>query len=63
MKHALKLTRPALSAAALFGLLTLPAWGHDGHGLPNLSHWHGTDVLGFVGAVVVATTVWFKGDK
>ena len=38
---------------------TLPALAHDGHGLFG-SHWHPTDVLGFVGAaVVIALAVWF----
>jgi hypothetical protein len=37
---------------------------HDGHGLGG-SHWHSTDVAGFVAlAVVVALAVWFsRGGK
>ncbi len=63
MKHALKHTRPALSAV-LFGLLALPAWAHEGHGLTGLSHWHSTDVLGFVVvAALAAAALWFNGDK
>ncbi len=43
------------------GLLALPALAHDGHGLFG-SHWHATDVLGFVAAGgVVALLVWFSG--
>ncbi len=57
MKH----HTPALSALFLCSLLALPAWAHEGHGLPGMAHWHGTDALGFVGALVVAAAVWFKG--
>jgi hypothetical protein len=37
---------------------------HDGHGLDG-SHWHSTDVAGFVAlAVVAALAVWFtRGGK
>ena len=42
-------------------LLALPAFAHDGHGLLG-SHWHATDVLGFVAAgAVVGLMVWFSG--
>lgn len=43
------------------GLLALPAFAHEGHGLFG-SHWHATDVVGFVAAGgVVALLVWFSG--
>ena len=43
---------------------TLPAWAHEGHGMPGFAHWHASDVLGFVAvAAVVAAVVWFKGGK
>ena len=47
---------------ALFPLLTaLPAFAHDGHGMFG-SHWHATDVLGFVAAGgAVALMLWFSG--
>lgn len=54
---------PALSAAALSSLCTLPVHAHEGHGLPGITHWHGTDVLGFVAVVAVAAFIWFRGDK
>jgi hypothetical protein len=51
---------PALLAAAAF---CVPALAHDGHGLFG-SHWHSTDTLGFVGAVVViALALWWSGGK
>ncbi|MEK6668592.1 hypothetical protein [uncultured Aquabacterium sp.] len=59
MKH----RTPALFALLLCSPLALPAWAHEGHGLSGTSHWHGTDVLGFVGAIAVATAIWLKGRK
>ena len=58
MKHTL-----ALSALLCCGLSSVSAWAHEGHGLPGIAHWHGTDVLGFVGAIAVAAAIWFKGRK
>lgn len=58
MKHT-----PALSALLWCGLSSASAWAHEGHGLPGIAHWHGTDVLGFVGAIAVAAAVWLKGRK
>ncbi len=41
---------------ALF--VSLPALAHEGHGLFG-SHWHSTDVMGFVGvAAAAALAVW-----
>ena len=35
---------------------------HEGHGLFG-SHWHATDVLGFIGvAVALAVAVWLSRD-
>ena len=42
----------------------LPAWAHEGHGMPGFAHWHPSDVLGFVAvAAVVAAVIWFKGGR
>ena len=39
-------------------LLPALALAHEGHGLGG-THWHASDVLGFVvGAVVVAALIW-----
>lgn len=40
---------------------SMSAWAHEGHGLPG-SHWHATDVWGFVvGALVVAgLAAWWR---
>jgi hypothetical protein len=41
-------------------LTTLPALAHDGHGLFG-SHWHATDVLGFVGvAALLGLAIWMS---
>lgn len=47
------------------GLLAVQtAHAHEGHGLPGISHWHSTDVLGFIAvAALIAGVVWFKGRK
>ena len=43
----------------LSGALThLGALAHEGHGLPGLSHWHTTDVLGFAVAIALAVGAW-----
>ena len=40
--------------------LALPTLAHEGHGLFG-SHWHATDVLGFVGAAAaVAVAIWLS---
>ena len=42
----------------VFGLLAGVAHAHDGHGLLG-SHWHATDLWGFVAmGVVLAVAVW-----
>ena len=43
-----------LSAAAALLATAAGAWAHGGHGLQG-SHWHATDVSGFVLVVVLAT--------
>ncbi len=46
-----------LGAAPHFG-----AWGHDGHGLSG-AHWHASDALGFVAALVVGLAAWYLGNR
>jgi uncharacterized membrane protein len=36
---------------------------HEGHGLSSVSHWHSTDVFGFVAAAAVGMAVFFGGRK
>jgi hypothetical protein len=37
-------------------------WAHEGHGLPGSSHWHVSDVLGFVVALgVIGAMIWLNG--
>jgi hypothetical protein len=44
--------------AGLATLLPLLAQAHDGHGLGG-THWHATDVLGFVVvAMLIAVAIW-----
>jgi hypothetical protein len=39
--------------------LSIPAFAHEGHGLGG-THWHATDVLGFVvAAALVALAIYF----
>jgi hypothetical protein len=40
--------------------VSVSALAHEGHGLYG-SHWHATDVLGFVGAAAaVAVAIWLS---
>ncbi len=56
MRTILALT--ALSASSL-------TWAHEGHGMLGMSHWHDTDVWGFVALAALGTAAWnwFKGGK
>lgn len=51
--------------STLLALLALSAaaHAHEGHGLPGASHWHSTDVLGYVIVAAVAATVWLVRRK
>ena len=43
---------------------TSAAQGHEGHGMPGLSHWHPTDVaLTLLAAGVVGLALWWKGRE
>jgi hypothetical protein len=50
------------SATALL-TLTTTSWAHEGHGLPGVSHWHGSDAgaFGLVGVFIVG--LWLLGRK
>jgi hypothetical protein len=52
-----------LLAAAL---LSSPALGHEGHGMPGIGHWHATDALGLLlagGLAALAVWYWRGGGK
>ncbi len=53
-----------LALTLSFALLNLDtaAWAHDGHGLGG-SHWHSTDVLGFVIATGLVALAVYLGKK
>ena len=54
MKHLLTLL-------TLFWVAAVRA--HDGHGLPG-THWHATDVAGFIAVAVAAGAyLWWRGRK
>jgi hypothetical protein len=47
-------------SAAILSMTTMGAFAHDGHGLQG-SHWHATDVSGFVLVVVLgALAIWLS---
>jgi len=50
-----------LSCAALC-LPASVAWAHDGHGMAT-SHWHATDVWGFLGLGALALLAFLFGRK
>jgi hypothetical protein len=38
------------------------SWAHEGHGMPGQSHWHASDVLGFVVALgIIVAMIWLHG--
>ena len=43
----------------LLALLPSLAVAHEGHGMEGASHYHATDVWGFVSIVVAAAVVWW----
>jgi hypothetical protein len=50
--------------AALAALAPWAASAHEGHGLPGASHWHASDVLGYLLlAAAVAAAVYFSRRK
>jgi len=57
--------RKACGGIAASGLLmAASAHAHEGHGMPGSSHWHASDIWGFVivGALAAAA-FWWKGRK
>ena len=44
---------------SLLSALSLTAWAHEGHGIEGASHYHATDVWGFIGVAAVATLLWW----
>jgi hypothetical protein len=60
MTPAPNLLRIALSVVGL----SLPCWAqaHDGHGL-FASHWHATDVLGFIALALGLSIAWWMTKK
>ena len=50
--------------AALLLAAALPAFAHEGHGLPGASHWHATDTLGLLlVAALAGAALWFSRRK
>ncbi|MDP3082152.1 MAG: hypothetical protein Q8N44_00460 [Rubrivivax sp.] len=51
-----------MKSTSLIGLLltTGAAHAHDGHGLAAASHWHATDLFGFLAVLaVVGVALWW----
>ncbi len=42
-------------------LLPLLAHAHEGHGIEGASHYHATDVWGFLALVGVIAVMWWMG--
>ncbi len=40
-------------------IATALAQAHEGHGIEGASHYHATDVWGFVAIAIVAAVVWW----
>ena len=58
------LSKRLLCAGVLLHMAA-PALAHEGHGLPEASHWHATDTWGFVGiGVALIVAIWLsRGGK
>jgi hypothetical protein len=55
---------PALTLILCAAMAHMPALAHEGHDMPGVSHWHSTDVVGFVAlAALIACAIWMKGRK
>ncbi|MFM2341345.1 MAG: hypothetical protein RLZZ592_998 [Pseudomonadota bacterium] len=55
----MKKTASLLSTALLSLGAALPAFAHEGHGLPGSAHWHATDAIGYVLAAGIGAALWF----
>jgi hypothetical protein len=44
-------------------LMLVPVFvqAHEGHGMVSASHYHATDVLGFLAALAVVAALWWMG--
>ncbi len=63
MKTSMSIVLKILATSTLL-MQANATWAHEGHGMSG-SHWHATDVAGFVVVgVALALAVWFsRGDK
>lgn len=52
------MTHRPLFVALLGALSPLAAAAHEGHGLPGSSHWHASDVLGWLAVAVAIGVAW-----
>ena len=50
---------PRLCSLFTLWLLALPALAHEGHGMDGASHYHATDVWGFVILICLMGIVWW----
>ena len=46
-------------ALLAFLACAFPTWAHEGHGLDGTSHYHATDVWGFVILAFLMVVVWW----
>ena len=51
-----------LSTLFIGALPHFGAGAHEGHGLSG-SHWHASDAMGFVAALIVGVAAWYLGNR
>ena len=52
----------SFTSALALACMHAPVWAHEGHGLWG-SHWHATDIFGFVTALALALGIWAIGRR
>jgi hypothetical protein len=50
-------------APLLLGLIALSAQAHEGHGIEGVSHYHASDLWGFLMALCIGAFMWWLNGR